>query len=330
MKESSHIHILDMMRGLAALGVVLTHYAGMGFLGESFLTKLFFQGNYGVHVFFVISGFVIPWSLRKSNFQSKHFFRFILRRSLRIDPPYYITLSLLLLINYLITVRASYIGSVFKFEFWRFLSHFMYLIPFTEYHFYDLVFWTLAIEFQYYIFIAIVFSLLISKKKITHRLFIIAYSLSIFLPIQNTYTIFYYSGLFTLGILIFLFKAGKIIVWEYVLASVLVSALIYYQLGMEVCIAGVMSILLIMLVDVRYKVTDFLGKISYSLYLTHNIVRIFLFSNFAKNLFSLNGLILSFKLLYVSLMVMVAIGFAYCFYLVVERPSMLLAKKIEY
>jgi len=283
-----------------------------------------------VHVFFVISGFVIPWSLRKSNFQSKHFFRFILRRSLRIDPPYYITLSLLLLINYLITVRASYIGSVFKFEFWRFLSHFMYLIPFTEYHFYDLVFWTLAIEFQYYIFIAIVFSLLISKKKITHRLFIIAYSLSIFLPIQNTYTIFYYSGLFTLGILIFLFKAGKIIVWEYVLASVLVSALIYYQLGMEVCIAGVMSILLIMLVDVRYKVTDFLGKISYSLYLTHNIVRIFLFSNFAKNLFSLNGLILSFKLLYVSLMVMVAIGFAYCFYLVVERPSMLLAKKIEY
>ena len=99
---------------------------------------------------------------------------------------------------------------------------------------------------------------------------------------------------------------------------------------MEVCIAGVMSILLIMLVDVRYKVTDFLGKISYSLYLTHNIVRIFLFSNFVKNLFSLNGLILSFKLLYVSLMVMVAIGFAYCFYLVVERPSMLLVKKIEY
>lgn len=60
---------LDLLRLLAALGVVLFHYAYRGAAAEGFTTvslpNLAFVAKYGwfgVQLFFVISGFVIAWS----------------------------------------------------------------------------------------------------------------------------------------------------------------------------------------------------------------------------------------------------------------------------
>ncbi|WP_461147988.1 acyltransferase family protein [Spirosoma pulveris] len=45
-------------------------------------------GKYGVQIFFVVSGFVIPLSLKKSNYDERGYPRFLWKRVLRLHPPY--------------------------------------------------------------------------------------------------------------------------------------------------------------------------------------------------------------------------------------------------
>jgi peptidoglycan/LPS O-acetylase OafA/YrhL len=110
-------------------------------------------GEYGVHVFFVISGFVIPFSLYKAQYALKDYFLFLYKRFLRLHPPYIAGL-----IFTLILAAASYrsrhipnpetFSSVFK-------SLFYIHAPAD-----NPVFWTLRIEAEYYIFIGLFFVLL--------------------------------------------------------------------------------------------------------------------------------------------------------------------------
>ncbi|MHB8208815.1 acyltransferase family protein [Mucilaginibacter sp.] len=47
-------------------------------------------------IFFVISGFVIPYSLFKANYELKHYFKFLYKRVLRLHPPYLAALLIIL------------------------------------------------------------------------------------------------------------------------------------------------------------------------------------------------------------------------------------------
>jgi peptidoglycan/LPS O-acetylase OafA/YrhL len=95
--DKNHFAIIDSLRGIAALMVVVFH-ASIG-LDKSWLSGIASYGKYGVIIFFVISGFIIPYSLYKS--ESKQTFRgmsnFLLRRVLRLNPPYYVVLFLTVL-----------------------------------------------------------------------------------------------------------------------------------------------------------------------------------------------------------------------------------------
>src|SRR5690554_797945 len=60
---------LDALRGIAALGVVLFHYLPYydQLYGHSFSTPDFLAfGRYGVHLFFILSGFVIFMTLERT------------------------------------------------------------------------------------------------------------------------------------------------------------------------------------------------------------------------------------------------------------------------
>jgi peptidoglycan/LPS O-acetylase OafA/YrhL len=96
-----HMPELDTIRGLAILGVLLYHgfywardlsfYSGWH---RTFL-MLMSPGQFGVNLFFVLSGFLITGILLHSRPRQDYFRRFYLRRALRILPPYYLTLLLL-------------------------------------------------------------------------------------------------------------------------------------------------------------------------------------------------------------------------------------------
>ena len=72
---------IQAMRGLAALAVVWYHFSrGMT---SDIVVASGALGYLGVEVFFVISGFVIPYSFSQS-YRTKDFGRFMLKRMLRL------------------------------------------------------------------------------------------------------------------------------------------------------------------------------------------------------------------------------------------------------
>ena len=96
---------LDTIRGLAILGVLFYH----GFYWSRdlrlyspwqrhFLT-LMAPGQFGVNLFFVLSGFLITGILLDSRNRPDYYGRFYFRRALRILPAYYLTLFLLVILK---------------------------------------------------------------------------------------------------------------------------------------------------------------------------------------------------------------------------------------
>ena len=312
-----HLDVLDFLRGIASLAVVLVHYGGLGFLGDGILTKIFYQGTYGVHLFFVISGMVIPLSLFNSNYTLTHkdFLKFILKRFIRISLPYYVAV-LLICIQHQLT---GYDGPHAKFEIMRLVHHFTYTIPFSNYTFFDPVFWSLSIEFQFYILIALLYPLFVTRNKML-ALVIYMLSLASCLPVfkNSNFLVFHYSPLFTVGVLLFLSHAELLPKFHLYLLSFGAFSLCYFHLGLAIMLAGLIGFMFIHFFPFKNKVTGFLGTISYSVYLTHNFFRLFYFvfiAHFAPEL------TLSLKFLFLVCVVGLTILFASLFYKFIEKPS---------
>jgi peptidoglycan/LPS O-acetylase OafA/YrhL len=107
---------LDTLRGIAVIGVLLLHafywqYAGLSFgrLSRIFLV-LTGPGWLGVNLFFVLSGFLITGILLDSRNRPNFYRRFYTRRALRILPPYYGLLVLLLVLR---SSSAAFVGLSF-------------------------------------------------------------------------------------------------------------------------------------------------------------------------------------------------------------------------
>jgi peptidoglycan/LPS O-acetylase OafA/YrhL len=164
-----HIHTLDLLRGIAALMVVIVHFAGTGFLGESWIAKVSGYGQHGVMIFFVISGFIIPYALSKKNYLRKDFQEFMIRRLARLNPPYYASLFLTIGFSYCVSIfsTGNLNNSLVVFDLWKIFLHLTYLIPFTSEAWYNNIYWTLAIEFQYYLLIGLFYPFIFINKYFT-------------------------------------------------------------------------------------------------------------------------------------------------------------------
>ncbi len=97
---------IDALRGIAAFSVACYHINRYGPLWEPasrFIPGLFqfwFDlGWMGVQVFFVISGFVIAYSVRNARVTPGYLANYALRRSIRLDPPYWTTILFVLFVH---------------------------------------------------------------------------------------------------------------------------------------------------------------------------------------------------------------------------------------
>jgi peptidoglycan/LPS O-acetylase OafA/YrhL len=149
---------VDALRGLAALAVVLPHAVGLfSYPHENWLSSLFLRladyGGSSVEVFFVVSGFAIAYSLRDAATEGFSLGRFMVRRAVRLDPPYWVGL---LWTGVVVAIRARAthhpivlppLGKVF--------AHLLYLQDILGLGQFNIVFWTLCLEFQlYFVFAA--------------------------------------------------------------------------------------------------------------------------------------------------------------------------------
>jgi peptidoglycan/LPS O-acetylase OafA/YrhL len=144
---------LDTLRAFAVLCVINTHWFPVFFVNKPllrFIKEVFIpDGATGVYIFFTLSGFLITSILLNARFSSNEPKRlsiiknFFARRTLRIFPIYYIFLTILLLTNYFPDIKQNiawfltYTSNIFCFRAnaWNSASHT----------------WTLAVEEQFYI-----------------------------------------------------------------------------------------------------------------------------------------------------------------------------------
>src|SRR5262245_40692514 len=97
------VEILDLLRGLAVLAVTWFHFTNCTELVKTdWLRASGTHGWLGVEVFFVISVFVIPYSMYCGGYRPKQDFgRFLAKRVVRLEPPYLVSLLLVIALMYL-------------------------------------------------------------------------------------------------------------------------------------------------------------------------------------------------------------------------------------
>ncbi|MFA6062356.1 MAG: acyltransferase [Gallionella sp.] len=315
---------IDSLRGLAASAVLWFHLTNTvnNYPISQILRDSGSYGWIGVDVFFVISGFIIPYSLWCGNFVFRdHWRAFFLKRILRIEPTYLI--SIIFTICLALVSNAILAKSVYTFDTAQLAAHFLYLNALLGYEWINPVYWTLAIEFQYYILIGFIYKALQSKNG---RFFLLLGAFLLAYFIRDANFIFKFSGLFLMGIFVFLFHIKAIGNTEFacLFGGSLVLSLI--NLDMAATFAGLTTSFFILYVRFpEFKFLTFFGMISYSLYLFHYpIVEKLMRYGKYLGMGTLDQILVSIITLFVSILV------ATFFYKFVEKPSMRISSKIRY
>lgn len=320
-----------MLRGIAALLVCIFHFSNgnKGFLSDDSLFRIAGSvGWSGVEMFFIISGFVIPYSLYNGNYKYKGYINFLIKRVIRIHPPFIISILLILVLNYLSTLSPYFKGSPFSLDIENIFFHFFYLNDFLKEPWLNPVYWTLAIEFQYYIVIGLLFPLVVHQNVYLSLSTLLLFA-STKLMFPEPYALFHFSPFFSLGILIFLSETNEFTKKLSWVLHPLILAFVYHQFGDIAFYVSLFTVLLLQFgKNWENKTILFLGTISYSLYLIHVPIggRII---NLSKNFVDGDGL----RTLIVLLALVVTIICSYLFYRIVEHPFIKLtsffSKKIK-
>jgi peptidoglycan/LPS O-acetylase OafA/YrhL len=258
------LHSVEFLRGVAALSVTWFHLTNT--YPENWVKNSGYYGWMGVEVFFIISGFIIPSSLFSANYTSNAFWRFMARRMIRLEPPYLLSILFVVILTYLSASMPGFKGEVPSFSIIQIMSHFFYLIPLTNYTWISVVYWTLAYEFGFYVFVGITYSALIKAMPISSHLstiLLFCIFALIFEPVSQFL-------LFALGILSFRFFVKIDDASRYIAAIVIISVTITYLSGsLYLFVVLTATAILIFLQVPQIGVFSFLGSISYSLYLLH-------------------------------------------------------------
>lgn len=351
MSKGEYFNFIHVLRGLASLIVVWSHLVGWWLPAnlakselltywENFVVKPFhlFQngGHLGVLIFFLISGYVVTHVSLKENIRE-----FVIKRFFRIIP----TLLVALIITYLVvtfSIRMNLsipLGTnsheIKDYVYSFFLLNFSLGTPSVLG-----VTWTLFIEVIFYIVTAVL--LTYTKKeplKSTWYFMVIIGLIVILSPINpiisNSAYLIVYILFLVLGRIIYfghkqiipLFQSIIlaitcfflfVIFYDYLYPNSLFTApsnVIYSDL-----LAIVVFFVALILFNKNYKVTSFLGDISYSLYLVHLPIGCLVLNILFKQE-------IPFKY---SLLVAISICFvvSYVIFRFIEKPSQRIAKKI--
>ena len=149
--ESSRSATVDACRGFAALLVYFGH------TGTALsLPPLVLHGESGVHLFFVLSGYLLYGPFAKALLESTalpSIGRFYARRFLRIWPPFAVALVVSSVARYLLRNQPPSVGLVLEHA--LFVTNYDFRAGVPVFYRINAVFWTLAVEAQFYLLLPI-------------------------------------------------------------------------------------------------------------------------------------------------------------------------------
>ncbi|QYU67604.1 acyltransferase [Leptolyngbya sp. 15MV] len=290
-------------------------------------------GRGGVAVFFVLSGFVIAHSLENKRIDLRGFTQFFVRRSLRLDPPYLVSIALMLGVLAVVSADGDPMPDISAATI---AAHVFYLQELLRETPISPIYWTLTYEIQFYLVYALAVGLqqrFASRGASRLGASAVEYvMLGLALPGAAFGTEWSLHGLFTnywfafyMGVLAKrACRERRAIAWLLVMAVLtLLSAAgepEVFNTPAALTAIALMALNLRNLLDIRRApaLLMLLGTISYSLYLTHYpMLRLSLPpADYLASQFGAAGTL-------VALAFQLALTFvaAYVFWLVVERPS---------
>ncbi|MCA6361820.1 MAG: acyltransferase [Bacteroidetes bacterium] len=326
LKEMPQINLL---RGIAALMVAVYHFfffsnqEGNLFQDGGTIRNTASFGATGVYLFFVISGFVIPWSMYHGNYRLSKFFRFMGKRLLRLEPPYLV--SIMLILAFGLFMSKVVWGCEWSLNVPQLLLHVGYLIPFTggKYEWINIIYWTLAIEFTYYLVLSLLFPLLNHSNRIA-RYSVLLLFLAGPLILNDKAFLPVFTPIFLLGFLLFQHLTNRMNRWEMLGWAMAAFAVIAFYHKPDVVVASAIGFFGIWLLRSDTRIGNGLGAISYSLYLIHGLTG----NNYLSFVASPNDSLMM-KLVHVAVALVFSLVSATIFWYVVERTSKKWAQKIK-
>ncbi len=352
-KQRLRFRTIDGLRGLAALAVVLFHLNEAlvhtyGPWAPGFIASILGHGYLGVDAFFVISGFVITYSVRNADLSFGFIGRFALRRSIRLDPPYWAAMALEIAFIWLGLRMALTVTPLPSAR--QVFSHFLYAQDLLGYGGIIIIFWTLCFEIQFYL--GLILLLAIHRRlqeslgrPAARRVAVLALSALFLYSVMARYHAFGVSAhpgfavlrwfQFFMGVCVWWVVSGKtswyalagmwlvtgaIVIIEqqplYELLAVTVSAMLWWSYQRDKMASFLSSRPLL-----------FLGGISYSLYLFHSTI--------GWRFVRASGLLLEADTarpivwLVFGAAVAICVGTAWIAWALVERPSMRFSRRFS-
>lgn len=277
-KRLESVHTL---RGIAALSVAIYHLVLSG--PPDAIAVVLTYGSLGVPIFFVISGFVLPLALFRSHYKVPDIHRFMLRRIIRIEPAYLVMVGAVILLSYAALLNPLHQYRSYLPDLTGLALHVGYLAPFFGHAWLSPVFWTLCVEFQFYLFLGLLFPIFL-RAPLSSLASLLLFSL---LPSAEDlgydtqgagFIIFPYLPTFAVGIVGFLFREARVSKREAIIFLVIAAAFVVWRRSVPEMIIALAALGFILNVTKVAGWLTFFGTISYSLYLVHFTVYSRLFS----------------------------------------------------
>lgn len=340
---------LDAFRGIAALAVAWTHFYLLTPLHEP-LQRVFpaplrwfcANGGFGVQIFFVLSGFVIAYSVRHSRITAGFFARFTLRRSIRLDPPYWFALAVavgLMALSHRVLGQPSTVPSASVIA-----AHIIYLQNVLGYRNIVSQFWTLPYEVQFYLVFVLLYGVVERfRAKTLDRYRYGGVAIVIITPLMAASLCCAYTGVssngwfidrwyeFFLGVLTFWTLDRRVPRIAWWITTSLVLFLAWYQKSAEPLAVAVMAATIYSVgrlgrlhIWLNWRWIQRLGRISYSLYLVH-----FIGSTVCKLGAHRTGQSEGFAIAWFCLATAISFAAAEAMYIFIEQPSIRLTRRFK-
>lgn len=343
-EKKDRLILIDSLRGVAAIWVMLFHFynallpeAGYQLFWAPI--DIFFQLGYlGVYIFFVLSGFVINLSLKSKEMTNTFFFRFLFRRSIRLDIPYW---AVIFMTGFSVSVMDNFgVSRRELFDFSDYLLNMAYLDNLLDTPSIVAVGWTLQYEIQFYLFFALIiyiFSRFNFSNTLSNYILLFTFLISIlywfpWFPFKQNDLFISYWFCFLLGAFVSDIFHNRMKVWYFWLAfGLTIFHGIIFQ-NPPSLMAATTSLFLFIASRLNslgswlnWKPLLFVGSISYSLYLLHPFFgnRLIRFINYRYDI-SLTGSIF----IFVGAIIL-TLFLVWIFYRLIEYPSHRLSKRIK-
>ncbi|MBI6183620.1 acyltransferase [Serratia proteamaculans] len=329
------LEYVDSIRGLAALSVVVAHFIVPLYANSSFIFHYLFDfGKIGVVLFFIISGFIIPFSFKIHNGGVK---AFLISRFFRLYPAYWFSLFVFLLFS-------CFLGKYFPtYQIFANITMFQTAVGVK-----DIVgvYWTLFIELIFYSLCIVLFVVgILNKVKTNFSISLFMLFIALVLGVTR-----YFSGIsfpvalpLALSLMMFggMWRAfvlhedlfAKKMCFNYMAIYVLMIPVIcnfayggISGYGVRYVVTYYISMLLFVLFTTKIRLTNsylaYLGTISYSMYLIHPSILI-LFEGLSLGLSS------NMTLLLAIIGVLITIPVSHVIFKIIEEPSINFGRRVK-